>query len=233
MNCANHPDTPAASFCRNCGKPLCQVCQRSAMGTIFCEEHYAAHMAAQQQPSSPYSSPYTAGPANAASPGLAFLLGLIPGVGAIYNGQYAKGLVHVVILGILISIINTGSANGLEPLIGMLIGLWVIYMPFEAYHTALRRQRGETVDEFSSLAPLKPEGGGIPLAPIVLIITGVVFLLNNLDVVRLYQLLRYWPVFLILLGVYLLWARTGGGPGATPNGLPPTETPVQGVSNER
>jgi TM2 domain-containing membrane protein YozV len=232
MNCANHPDTPAVSFCRNCGKPLCQVCQRSAMGTIFCEEHYAAHMAAQQQPSSPYSSPYTAPPAGAASPGLAFLLGLIPGVGAIYNGQYAKGLVHVVILGILISIISTGSANGLEPLLGMLIGLWVIYMPFEAYHTALRRQRGETVDEFSSLAPLKPEGGGIPLAPIVLIITGVVFLLNNLDIVRLYQLLRYWPVFLILLGVYLLWARTGGGPGSTANAAPSAESPVQGVTHE-
>ena len=27
-----------------------------------------------------------------ASPGLAFLLGFIPGVGAIYNGQYVKGI---------------------------------------------------------------------------------------------------------------------------------------------
>ena len=34
-----------------------------------------------------------------ASPGLAFLLGFIPGVGAIYNGQYVKGLIHVVVLG--------------------------------------------------------------------------------------------------------------------------------------
>jgi len=28
---------------------------------------------------------------------------MIPGVGAVYNGQYAKGLVHVVIVGLLIS----------------------------------------------------------------------------------------------------------------------------------
>ena len=54
-----------------------------------------------------------------ASPGLAFLLGLIPGVGAIYNGQYVKGLMHVVILGILISIVSSGSAGGMEPLFGM------------------------------------------------------------------------------------------------------------------
>jgi TM2 domain-containing membrane protein YozV len=228
MNCANHPDTPAVAFCRSCGKPLCQTCQRSAMGTIYCEEHYAAHMAAQQQPSSPYSSPYTADHTGAASPGLAFLLGLIPGVGAIYNGQYAKGLIHVVILGILISIVSTGTANGLEPLFGMLIGLWVIYMPFEAYHTALRRHRGESVDEFSSIVPLKQDSG-LPVAPIVLIILGVIFLLNNLEIVRLYQLLRYWPVFLIVLGIYLLVARTTGGPpvapGATP-GSSPGSTPA-------
>jgi len=31
------------------------------------------------------------------SPGLALFLGLIPGVGAIYNGQYAKGMVHAII----------------------------------------------------------------------------------------------------------------------------------------
>ena len=42
MNCANHPEAPAVAFCRTCGKPLCQVCQRPAQGTIFCDEHVAA-----------------------------------------------------------------------------------------------------------------------------------------------------------------------------------------------
>ena len=59
------------------------------------------------------------------SPGFAFLLGLIPGVGAIYNGQYAKGLIHVVILGLLISITSSGAAGDLEPLFGLLIALVV------------------------------------------------------------------------------------------------------------
>ena len=40
------------------------------------------------------------------SPGFAFVLGLIPGVGAIYNGQYLKGLVHAIIFGLLISLAN-------------------------------------------------------------------------------------------------------------------------------
>jgi len=199
---------------------LCQACQRTSFGTIVCEEHYVPQAAspppgAQQQTYSPYTTPYTAPPAgvNAASPGLAFILGIIPGVGAIYNGQYAKGLIHVVILGTLISILSAGAAGGLEPLFAMLTGLWCIYMPFEAYHTASKRLRGEPVDEFSSVIPLQQQTNGFPLAPVILIGFGVIFLLHNLEIVRLYQILRYWPVFLILLGVYLLYSRL------TPSGV--------------
>ena len=52
--------------------------------------------------------PVAAPPASAyvysdVSPGLALFLGMIPGVGAIYNGQYAKGMVHAIVWGVLIS----------------------------------------------------------------------------------------------------------------------------------
>ena len=90
-----------------------------------------------------------------ASPGLAFVLGLIPGVGAIYNGQYAKGLVHVIIIGLTISILSNGAARGLEPLLSLLLAGFWFYMAFEAYHTARRRQLGQAVDEFSSLIPMR------------------------------------------------------------------------------
>jgi hypothetical protein len=145
---------------------------------------------------------------NAPSPGLAFILGLfIPGVGAIYNGQYAKGVVHVLILGLLISIMGSGASNGLEPLIGLFTAVFVFYMAFEAYHTALKRQRGEPVDEFSSILPMGRGGRGFPAGPVLLIMLGVIFLLETLDIVRLYQIVRFWPVFLILLGCYMLYVR--------------------------
>ncbi len=76
------------------------------------------------------------------SPGLAFVLGLIPGVGAIYNAQYAKGLVHVVIWGLLVSIVSSDAAGGMEPLFGMLIAVWIFYMAFEAYHTRQETRHG-------------------------------------------------------------------------------------------
>ena len=77
-----------------------------------------------------------------ASPGLAFVLGLIPGVGAIYNGQYAKGLVHVIIIGLTISILSNGAARGFEPLLSLLLAAFFAYMAFEAYHTAQRPPAG-------------------------------------------------------------------------------------------
>ena len=66
--------------------------------------------------------------------------GVIPGVGAIYNGQYAKGLIHAVVFGLLISIVNGLHHGPLEPLFALLIGAWVFYMAFEAYHTARKRR---------------------------------------------------------------------------------------------
>src|SRR6202035_4930299 len=214
MNCMNHPDAPAVAYCRACGKALCESCRRMFDGTIYCEEHVPVPAPAQASPPpgtgySPYTAPLPPPiPDAGASPGLAFLLGLIPGVGAIYNGQYVKGLIHVVVLGVLISIVSSNEASGgLEPLFGMMIGVWVFYMAFEAYHTARKRQLAQPVDEFSSLVPLHGQQSSFPLGPAVLIAVGLLFLLNNMEIIRFSQIIRYWPIALIALGVYMLYER--------------------------
>jgi hypothetical protein len=147
---------------------------------------------------------------NDVSPGLACLLGFIPGVGAIYNGQYAKGLVHAIVFGLLVSITSSGTAGDLEPLFGILIGVWVMYMALEAYHTAQKRRAGEPVDEFSSILDVHGRRGGFPVGAITLIALGVLLLLNTTDVIQLRYLLRYWPVLLILMGAYMLYVRVNG-----------------------
>lgn len=206
MNCFNHPEAPAVAYCRTCGRALCSDCQRLAQGTVFCAEHVPSTAAVAAA-----TPPRTA----AGSPAVAFLLGLIPGVGAIYNGQYAKGLVHVVIFGLLISLVSSDALGPLEPLFGLLIAAFYIYMPFEAYHTAKRRQLGQPVDEFSGLIPTRDVSAGFPVGPVVLIALGVIFLLHNLELLRLERLLPYWPVLLIALGVYMLYCRLKGRPPST------------------
>jgi TM2 domain-containing membrane protein YozV len=143
----------------------------------------------------------------APSPGLAFVLGLIPGVGAIYNSQYVKGLVHVIVLGTLISLVDSNIIGNLEPLFGMLIGLWVFYMAFEAYHTANRRLHGLPVDEFSSLIPLRSPKAGSVAGPIALMLLGALFLVMTTRPEWLRDVFRWWPVALIAGGAYMLVAR--------------------------
>ena len=153
-------------------------------------------------------------------------------MGAIYNGQYAKGIVHVLILGLLISIESSGGASGLEALVGMLIGVFYFYMAFEAYHTARKRLAGEPVDEFSSLIQLRPEAGRFPMVPVLLIALGALFLLNNLNLLRIEEILKYWPAALIVLGAWMLYERMRPSakpeaPAAAP-GAPPPAPPAEG-----
>jgi hypothetical protein len=230
MNCANHPEVTASAFCRECGKPMCQECQRPALGSIYCGEHLPVTAAPPPPPppprpfapepggfagspytaASPYTasagSPYTAPAAyeSHSHPALALILGFIPGVGAIYNGQYAKGLIHAVVFGLLVSL---APHRSMEPLIGILIAGWVFYMAFEAYHTARNRRHGVSVEEFSSLIDIKQGTGRFPAGAILLIALGFILLLDTTDIISMDQMERYWPVGLILFGLYLLYAR--------------------------
>jgi TM2 domain-containing membrane protein YozV len=211
MNCANHPEVPASAFCRTCGKALCAECRRTSGGIVYCEEHvapssYAPPAAGPMPGAEPGAAPGVA-PAlpHRASPKLAFLLGLIPGVGAIYNEQYAKGLVHALLFGLLITIMDSSLSGGLRALFGIAIPAYLFYMAFEAYHTAQRRNFGIPVDEFSGVfedAAHSSTGGAITM-----IVLGVVFLLNTLNIIRIGQLLKFWPVLLIALGVSMLYSR--------------------------
>jgi Domain of unknown function (DUF5668)/B-box zinc finger len=210
MTCPNHPEAQAVAFCRTCGKPLCDACKNPAQGTIYCAEHVPA--AAPLPPPSaapppPVTGPYRGDPG--VSPGLAAFLGLIPGVGAIYNGQYAKGLVHAVVFGMIISIMGSDHGNN-EPMLAFLLIAWIFYMVFEAYHTARKRLMGEPIDEFSSLINKRKGAGQFPTGAVLLIILGVVLLMNTLDILDFRYLARYWPVVLIVAGVYMLWARLSG-----------------------
>ena len=203
------PSERITGYCRTCGKPLTESTTRVALGTVFCEDH-APNVNAPPpvEPPSPYQAPPQAQPAANVTPGLAFLLGLLPGVGAIYNGQYAKGFIHVVVFGLLISILGSDTANGMEAFFGIFLAAFVFYQAFEAYHTARKRQLGEPIDEFSGLATLSADGrSGFFTGPIILITVGVLFLLNNLGMLSIRQLLRFWPVLLIVLGVGMLTSR--------------------------
>jgi hypothetical protein len=134
MDCVNHSGVTAASFCQNCGKALCGPCVRTGSGgQILCEPCMNAWQAYQQ--------PFVPAAPGSPNPSAAAVLGLIPGVGAMYNGQFFKGLIHVVIFAVLISITEYHG------IFGIFIGAWVLYQSFEAYHTARALRDGQPLPD--------------------------------------------------------------------------------------
>src|ERR1700744_2107334 len=131
MNCANHPDVPAVAYCRTCGKPLCSACARDVRGVVYCEECLASHLSGTMPPGSTVIPPGTEPASDLPSPGLAAVLGFIPGVGAMYNGEFAKGFVHVLIFATLI-----WMSDHVGDVFGIAVAAFYIYMPIEAYRTA-------------------------------------------------------------------------------------------------
>jgi len=226
MNCYLHPESPAVAFCRTCGRSLCTLCQRPAEGTIFCQDHVPVPVYGTAPGADAASNPYVqTGPVPAAtavrtSPTLAFILGFIPGVGAIYNGQYLKGLVHALLFGLWVTMIDNTPGSA-QPLLGILLAAFVFYMPFEAYHTAKKREMGLMPDEWSSILPRSQRIGRAPVGPIVLIAIGVLYLLNTLNLVDFRQIGRFWPVILIVVGAYMLYSRVTSPYEAPPRDGPP------------
>ena len=234
MNCANHPDVPAVAYCRTCGKPLCSACSREVNGVVYCEQCLAARLSGAV-PAAGFVPQGMEPPPGAPSPKLAAILGVIPGVGAMYNGEYAKGFVHVLIFATLIWM--TQEFNGI---FGIFIAAFAVYMPIEAYKTARARQMGLPAPDpfglnnfFSSGMSYRPAAGApnvppapgaaapaVPVEPVedgrrdtpigawILIGLGVLFLLNAMDLLHIGSFLhRFWPLVLIAIGVRVLMQR--------------------------
>jgi len=221
MNCAVHPEAEASGYCRNCGKPMCGNCVRPVKDVYYCEDCLASVMGVPSSASA--AVPVAAGdpvsvpplgipvsqippPANAPNPGLAFLLGLIPGLGAIYNGEYNKALLHIVIFAFIIVGISSDLGDGLQALLILAICIFPWYMAIDALRVAKAKATGVPLAD-----PLESWSKNKPVGPIVLIAMGLLVLLHNFgffDFFRVRQVIL--PLILIGVGFLMLRNRMGG-----------------------
>jgi hypothetical protein len=238
MNCATHGDTAAVAFCRTCGKPLCNQCTRDVRGVIYCESCLAARMegtapaagfAPVGQPYTPAAqTPYTpAGqtpyapvtprpvPSSGPNPAVAGILaGFFPfGVGAVYCSQYAKGLAHLVIMVLMIIGVSSDVPWYVHMVLGLGIGFFYFYQIIDAVRSAKAIQMGEAPPDPLGLAQAfsggeKFEGTKVPAGAVVLIGLGVLFLLHTAGFFE-FGLDRFWPLLLILFGVWLFAKQWG------------------------
>jgi TM2 domain-containing membrane protein YozV len=192
---------------------------RNVRGSIYCESCLAELVEGKAPPSASASAAGANAQSSASAagattkkelvagtnPGAAFALGLIPGVGAIYNGEFVKAAVHILIFGTLVSFADATDTA----LFGLASAAFYFYMPFEAYYTAKKRMLGtqgvmlETpIDrlqqQFGTIKDRELWGG------VALVVIGGLYLLGNLDVFDLHRVARLWPLALVVIGVWLL-----------------------------
>ena len=172
----------------------------------------------------PLGQPAPRGVTSGPNPTVAGILaGFFPfGVGAVYCSQYAKGLSHLVIMVLLIIGVSSDVPWFMHMVLGIGIAFFYMYQIIDAVRTAKAIQLGEPTPDPFGLASMFGSGGDgvpvgksesqtkVPIAAAVLIGLGVLFLINTaFD----FSLHRYWPLILIVLGVYLFakhWGLVGG-----------------------
>jgi hypothetical protein len=216
MNCALHTDVPATGFCRNCGRALCAACTREVRGALYCEPCLAGLVTT---PVAPAAAGAEAGP----HPGAALALGFIPGLGAVYNGDYLKALIHVIIFGGMIAAQTQDVSAGYHAFLGIALGCFYFYMPIEAYRTAKAREHQRLLltntaapiaEGSAAVVPAGAEAASTegdriqrPTGAIILIFLGVFLLLANFGLLQWEWFGKAWPFALIILGVWLLADR--------------------------
>jgi cell wall-active antibiotic response 4TMS protein YvqF len=179
---------PAAGYCRQCGKALTAETLREVQGAYYCPECLAGYVGGTQRR-------VRAGGGRAAT---AAALGIIPGLGAVYNGEYWKALIHVLVFASIIALIPH------QPVIfPLVLAAWVFYMPFEAYQTA-KAAAGGTAQSDTAVRQRET------LGPILLIAIGSLALLDELNIIDIDRILDFWPLGLIALGVWMLVKRQEG-----------------------
>jgi len=194
-------------------------------GVIYCENCIAERLAGVQpvtaQPLSgvvPTAAPIA--PSSGPNPAVAGILaGFFPfGVGAVYTGQYAKGLAHLLIFFGLC--FGASNVEDLGWLFGLGIAFFIVWQIIDAVRTARAIQLGQPAPDPLGLGQAFSSGERvdttkIPVAAVVLIGLGALFLLQTIGVFE-FSARQVGPLLLIALGGWLFAKRWGLLPSRFP-----------------
>ena len=141
-----------------------------------------------------------------ANPGIAFLLGFLPGLGAIYNGEYNKALLHIVIFAGIILGLSSDLGDGLMAMFVLAVIIFPIYMAIDSLRVAKARLAGAPPED-----PFETWSKSRPIGPMILIAIGVLVLLHNFGFFDYFRVRQFfWPLVLIAVGVMMLRNRMVG-----------------------
>lgn len=196
--CAYHTHNSATVGCNGCGKSLCPACDHRIKGFPYCQDCIVAGVELLR---SNHQAIYVPIVKKQTSPWFATLLSLFcPGLGAAYNGQTSKALVHFVVF---IGLFQMAIALSGSPFFVLgFLGIW-LYAALDSWRTAQAIRAGITPSAAED-ALVNRFAGNPKLWGIVLSAIGISFVLQTMFDFN-WLLSRFvLPVLLIGLGVYLL-----------------------------
>ena len=148
-------------------------------------------------PKRPTKSPVAAG----------ILSGICPGIGQIYNGEFMKGILFLIIFAGAISIQHHAG----QPLQTFIMIGFYVFQIIEAVNTAkainiraLSSTGAETAPAAFSPFPVKPAASGSVFWGLVLMALGGLFLLGNFDLIDYDRIFDFWPLIVILIGLKMI-----------------------------
>ena len=192
MYCSYHTASAARVQCSSCARPLCQACDHRIKGYPYCQDCIVLGV---EGLSRNYSNTRPRGRAR-----LAALFAVLPGMGAVYNRQNIKAVVHFVSIIGLFELASLKVAAGVFALAGL---VFYFYSIIDAYRTAMLIARGESpaVDEERFKRSLIKRA---PLIGVMLIAAGLLLVIQIVKPFAFVTVARLFPVALIILGGYLL-----------------------------
>lgn len=198
MNCAYHTRNPAVVQCNRCARALCPACDHRIRGFPFCQDCIVAGVEMLQAQAHTASAPAIR---RNSSPIAAALLSLVvPGLGAAYNGQTSKAIVHFAIFASFFQMATV--TDGLLFFILGVIGTW-LFAAVDACRTAQLMRAGLAPDAEEDVIARRLYGN--PFAwSITLIVLGTIFLLHTVFGIEL-PVRQLLPVALVALGGYMLF----------------------------
>src|SRR3984893_1038271 len=199
MNCAYHTKNPAAVQCSQCARPLCPACDHRIRGFPFCQDCIVAGVEMLSHQHSRTTDAHVI--RRQTSPFVATLLSLfVPGLGAAYNGQTSKAIVHFAIFASFFQMAVV--TDGLLFFVLGVLGTW-LFAAVDACRTAQLMRAGLAPDAEEDVIARRLYGN--PFAwGITLITIGTLFLLHTLLGVQL-PIKELLPVALVALGAYMLF----------------------------
>ncbi|MDQ3797890.1 MAG: hypothetical protein M3384_00420 [Acidobacteriota bacterium] len=197
MNCAYHAHNTAVVNCNGCGKPLCPACDHRIKGFPFCQDCIVTGVELLRSRNQSSYVPYVK---RQVSPVVATILSLIcPGLGAAYNGQTSKGLIH---FAVFVGLFQLATMGGLALFVLGFVGMW-LYAAVDAWRTAQLIRSGLTPDGAEDWIVQRFQSNP-KVSGLVLTIVGVLFFLHMLFPKPSAFMRVLLAVFLIGSGVYLL-----------------------------